>query len=264
MPTRVLQEGFGRLVVLEDGEDVVRKTFHDGPAALRHEMARSEFDRLRHFSAALEDVPGAACPRPLELLAEPAPGLRMERAPGVRLFEFLALHRLPPERREQLAGTIAAAVRAYVGTLGEPYLDLNFDNVLYDAPSGSLTFVDLGPPQGMTPPDPSWSDYEVTVGNLLGSVVFQSGRPRYILHRRRHGDAGELAAAVVRSLASAVDGQLRPAALLGAARAAYVRCAFGRAAARSAWYGTVGYAFCRRVRLPQATFGPVAPWRLGA
>lgn len=155
----------------------------------------------------------------------------MERAPGVGLFEFLARQRLPPERRRQLGETIAAAVLTYVVTLGEPHPDLHFDNVLFDAPSGTMTFVDLGAPQGLVPPDPSWSDCEITVGNLLGSVVFQSGRPRYILHRRRNGEAGKLAAQVVRSVASAVGGQLRPPALLGAARAAYVRCAFGRAAA---------------------------------
>lgn len=259
--TQVLQEGFGRLVVLEGDRGVVRKTFHEGTTELRQELARAEFDRLRRFSAALVDVPGAACPRPLELLSEP-PGLRMEWAPGVCLLEFLRHHAVDNRTRDRLAATMAAAVRAYVEALGEPYHDFKFDNMLYDAAGGRLTFVDLGLPQDALPPDPRASAYEITMGNFLGSVVFQTARPKYLLNRRQHRSTVMLASAVVAALARDGEAEMRPAHLVGAARAAYLRCTFGRGSVRrSAWYGTVGYALGRRMRLGEATFGPIPPWQ---
>jgi len=239
----------------------VRKTFHDGPVAGRQAMARCEFARLERFAAALEDVPGAACPRPLELLTDP-PGLRMQRAAGVDLFAFLRHHRLGAPLRERLATTMAAAIGAYVRALGEPCPDFKFDNVLFDPLDATLTFVDLGAPQDAVAPETGLSPYEVTAGDLLGSVIFQSARPGRLRHRRQHAETAALAAAVVRALEGAGGVPLRPAELGRAAEAAYRRCAFGRSRRRSAWYATAGYALGRRVRIGPATVGPPAPWRV--
>jgi hypothetical protein len=238
----------------------VRKTFHAGPRELRDDEARSEFARLERFAATLESVPGAACPRPLELLADP-PGLRMVHAAGVDLFGLLGRERLDAATREQLAATMAAAVVAYVRELGEPLPDFKFDNILYDAGAGTLTFVDLGPPQDAVAPERGLSDYEITVGDLLGSVIFQSARPQYALARRRHAETVALAVAVVRALRAAGAQPLRDAELVRAGRAAYRRCAFGRSVRRSAWYATAGRVLGRRIALGEATVGPVAPRR---
>jgi hypothetical protein len=240
----------------------VRKTFHDGPEAARAAAARREFARLERFAAALADVPGAACPRPLELLADP-PGLRMQRAAGVDLFAFLGRHRLGAPLRERLAATMAAAIRAYVESSGEPCPDFNFNNVLYDPATGTLTFVDLGAPQDAVAPAPGLSPYEVTAGDLLGSLIFQSARPRGLRRRGRHAETAALAPAIVRALRGAEGVRLRPAELARATEAAYRRCAFGRSRRRTAWYATAGFVLGRRVRLGPVTVGPPAPWRVG-
>jgi surface antigen len=239
----------------------VRKTFHDGPVAGREAMARCEFARLERFAAALEAVPGAACPLPLELLTDP-PGLRMQRAAGVDLFAFLQRHRLGAPLRERLATTMAAAIQAYVRALGEPCPDFKFDNVLFDPVDATLTFVDLGAPQDAVAPAAGLSPYEVTAGDLLGSVIFQSARPGRLHHRRQHAETAALAAALVHALQGNDGVQLRPAELARAAEAAYRRCAFGRSRRRSAWYATAGYALGRRVRTGSVTVGPPAPWRV--
>ncbi len=247
----------------EGGRDgAVRKTFHGGPVDQRAALAAAEFTRLERFAAALTDVPGAACPRPLELLSVP-PGLRMEHAPGVDLFELLGREPLAAATRARLAQTMAAAITAYVGALGEPLPDFKFDNVLYDAPAGTLTFVDLGPPQDAVPAAGGLSAYEITLGDLLGSIVFQSARPRNALPRARHAEAAALAVAVHGALVSAGAAPLRTAELVRAAEAAYRRCALGRSLRRDAWYATAGWVLGRRIALGGATFGPRAPWRAG-
>jgi hypothetical protein len=248
--------------VLEDGVAAVRKTFHDGPADVRCALARQEFGRLERFAAALADVPGAACPRPLELLGDP-PGLRMERAAGENLYALLGRVRLDDPTRASLAATIAAAATAYVRACGEPLPDLKLDNMLYDRDAATLTFVDLGAPQDAVAPAAGLSDHEVMAGDLLGSVIFQSARPGHALHRRRHAQTSALAAAVVRALRATGAGPVRDAEVARAARAAYRRCALGRSGRRSAWYLTAGYVLGRRVRLEHATAAPVAPWQVG-
>jgi hypothetical protein len=235
----------------------VRKTFHVGPQAVRARQAQEELTRLERFAASLEDVPGVACPRPLELLSDP-PGLRMAHAPGANLFALLGGRLIDASARERLATPIAAAVAAYVGALGEPLPDFKFDNLLYDAATDTLTFVDLGAPQDAVAPAPGLSPYEISAGDMLASVVFQSARPRHALERRRHAHSVALAVAVVRALRATGAGPLRDAELAAATAAAYRRCAFGRSARRSAWYATAGYALGRRIALGSVTVGPVA------
>jgi hypothetical protein len=244
--------------VREDGGAAVRKTFHAGPPELRAAQARAEYERLQRFAAALAGVPGAACPQPLELLHDP-PGVRMSHAAGEDLFAWLAHGRLDARERARLAGVMAAALVAYVGACGEPLPDFKFDNLLYDAAAGTLTFVDLGAPQDAVAPEPGLSPYEVMAGDLLGSLVFQSARPRHALPRRRYAATAALARALVDALADAGAAPLRPEAIARAGRAAYRRCAYGRSARRSAWYAIAGPLLGRRVRLDGASVGPVAP-----
>lgn len=249
-------------MVLEDGGRVaVRKTFHDGPRELRAALARQEFGRLERFAAALDGVPGAACPRPLELLGDP-PGLRMEHAAGSNLYALLRRVRLDAAMRASLATTIAAAAVAYVRATGEPLPDLKLDNMLYDPASATLTFVDLGAPQDATAPAPGLSDYEVMAGDLLGSVLFQSARPGHAPRRRQHTETSALAAAVVAALRAAGARPLRDAEVVRAAQATYRRCAFGRGSRRTAWYATAGYLLGRRISLGDATAAPLAAWQV--
>jgi len=242
--------------VREDGGATVRKTFHRGPQAARERQAREEFARLQRFAAALAGVPGVGCPRPLELLADP-PGLRMAYVPGTNLFELLGGRRIDAAAGARLAELIAAGVAAYVGALGEPLPDFKFDNLLWDDGAATLAFVDFGPPQDAVAPAPGLSPYEVSAGDMLGSVVFQSARPRHALDRGRHARSVALAVAVVRALRAAGAGPLRDGELAAATSAAYRRCALGRNARRTAWYATAGYALGRRIALGSVTVGPV-------
>lgn len=234
----------------------MRKTFQDGPRAEDERRARAELGRLERFAVALADVPGAACPQPLELLSDP-PGLRMAHAPGANLFELLGRRRFDAGARERLATTMAAAVVAYVGALGEPLPDFKFDNLLYDEATDTLTFVDLGAPQDALAPEPGLSAYEISVGDMLASVVFQSARPRNALHRRQHAQSVALAVAVVCALRAAGAAPLRDPELVRAQATAYRRCAYGRSARRNAWYTVAGPVLGRRIALGSATVGPV-------
>lgn len=255
----VLQAESGRRVVREAGGRTVRKTFSTGPAAQRERTAADELSRLARFAAALADVPGASCPRPLGAVGGREPGYRMSWVEGEGLVLHLARRALREEDLARWGRTIAAALRAYVASVGEPYEDLKLDNILV-APDGTLAFVDMGLPQGRRPEARVGSPFEVSVGNLLASVVFESARPRWLLRRRLHRQSVAVAAAVVTALAE--HGQpLRGDLVADAARGAYLRSTFDRGSwVRSIWYGTVGRAVGRRVRTNGAVIGPVG-WR---
>ena len=254
-----LQEGFGRRVVLEADGRSVRKTFHDGTMLERQRLADEEMSRLVRFRAALTQVPGATCPEPLGPVEGAPPGFRMSWIQGEHLMEHL-------DRRAEYAGrpadigvTIAAALMAYVEAVGEPYHDLKHDNILV-RPSGELAFLDLGLPQDYVPPDPADSPYEASVANLLASLVFESARPKWLLHRRLHRQSALLAEALVAALRDS-GATVRGDRLFAAAKRAYLRVTFHRGRpSRTAWYATVGWVAGRGVRLPEGRFRPVPLW----
>jgi len=254
---RVLQEGFGRRVVREAHGLSVRKTFSAGPLAERQRTAAEELSRLTRFSAALVDVPGASCPRPLGPVLEPEPGYRMSWAEGEDLVDYLDRRAVPQEELREMGRTIARALGAYVSAVAEPYSDLKLGNILL-GPDGVLTFVDFGPPQDHEVPPDSETAYETSVGNLLANLVFESARPRAFLHRRMHRQSAIVATALVDALRE--GGQpLRGDILLAAARRAYRRSTFGRRGlARTAWYATAGRAIALPVRTPAGVVGPAS------
>jgi hypothetical protein len=256
----VLQEGFGRLVVLEEERGTVRKTFSGCPREEGRALARAELTRLRVLETALGSVPGASCPHALELVDSPAPGLRMTFADGENLVGVLA-RPVPGENLQAMVRTIAAALRAYVDALGEPYHDFKFDNVLHDATTGVLTFVDLGLPQDWRPPAPAHTPLEVSLGQLLGSVVFETARPVHVARRHLRRQIGDLAVGVVAAVVASGEA-VRHDHLAHATRDAYLRATFHRRIpSRTAWYATVGYARGRRLRLPGGVISPVPVWR---
>lgn len=243
----------------EAGGVAVRKTFHDGPLAVRAAQASEEFRRLERFSAALRTVRGAECAHPLELIADP-PGVRMELSRGVDLFDYLGRRRIAVGERDHLAATIAAGVVAYVDALDEPLPDLKLANLLYAPEAGIVTFVDLGAPQDAGPRLPGASPFELTAGDLLGSVIFDSARPSCAFPRRRHTDAIALSTGVVKALPGCGAAPLREEQVARAARAAFARCALGRGARHDLWFATVGYLLARRIALGSVSAGPLTPW----
>ena len=256
----LLQEGGGRRITVEPGGKVVLKTFSGLPSEEARRQARWEFERLHSLAAAIRDVPGAVSPRPLELVAAPVAGIRMERLSGEPLVDVLAGSVTDPRWLRELALTMVRALRAYVDAVGEPYPDFQFNNMLWDGSSGQLGLVDVGRPDRGRPLPGGTSPFEAGMANLVASTVFQSARPRWLTRRRQHRQAVTLCSETV-AVAVTAEG-LDPGRLQAAARAAYVREAYGGGALASAWYGSVGYLAGRRVTVPGLKFGPVPPHRL--
>lgn len=255
----VLQQGSGRRTVREADGVAVRKTFTAGSLEERIRMADDELARLDRFHAALAGVPGATCPRPLGRIDGPAPGYRMSWVEGEDLAVHLDRRRVPDAELARMGRTIAVALRAYVAALGEPYYDLKIGNVLV-APTGDLGFVDVGLPEGAVPPVAEDTAYEVSVGNLLASMVFDSGRPLYFFRRRYHRQSGVVAAALVAALQDA-GRPLHSDHLLAETERAYRRNTFGRGSpVRTLWYASVGRLVGRRFRTAAGVVGPV-PFR---
>ncbi len=263
MTERVLQRSPGRTVVVEDGGTVVRKTFSgDAPEALAA-LAGDEYDRLERCHAALADLAGVKSPRPLEIRAGAVAELRMERASGLPLLALLRTRRLDSGLVAGLSALAASGAIRCVEALGEPYDDFQFDNMLLDDASGVLTFVDLGRPDRSSPPPAGASALEVTLGNLVGSTMFQSARPKWLCAVRQHRQAVRLCTAIV---ARAADHQGEaPSAhgLQACAVAAYERSAFTGGWAARLWYSSVGWAVARRpevlgvrVRPPRRPWSP--------
>ena len=255
----VLQARAGCTVTLDDGGTVVTKTFHGADAAEQLRLAREEFWRLRIFSRALADVAGASCPEPLEVVPGPPAQLRMARAPGVSLKSVLRRRRLDRRLRAGLAATAARALDVYVGAAGEPYHDFHFDNMLYDERANALAFLDLGVPERSEAPPAGASAVEISLGNLIGAVVFESVKPNELVHRRQHRQACALCADVAGGVADAH--RLDPEALAYCARTAYARAAHHGAAHRRMWYGVFGPLVARPVivagqRFTVAAAGP--------
>lgn len=250
---QVLQEGLGRRTVREADGRAVRKTFTAGPAEQRIRTADDELARLARFSAALVDVPGATCPRPLGRVDRPDPGYRMSWVAGENLAEHLNRRPVPEDELVRMGRTIAAALRAYVAAVGEPYYDLKLGNMLV-GPGCELGFVDVGLPCDV-PPAGEDAALEVSVGNLLASMVFDSGRPLHFFRRRYHRQSGVVAAALVAALD---DVPLREDRLLAETERAYRRNTFGRGSpVRTLWYATAGRLVGRRFRTEAGVVGPV-------
>jgi len=216
----------------------------------------AEFSRLERFAAALTSHEGATCPRPIELVTGPEPAIRMERVPGTPLLVSLRSGALGPQLHDRLATAASRALMAYVDAVGEPYHDFQFDNMLYDAGSRSLVLVDFGAPDHLVVTGDDALPLASSLGNLIGSTIFQSARPKWLLARRQHRQAVDLAATIVRRVFAAGGAEVPTGILRDRADAAYRRCAFRGGWARTAWYETAGYMVARRLRVVDLTFSP--------
>jgi hypothetical protein len=251
----LLQQSSWGAVVLEPGGATVAKTFFGAPQPLLWTLARREFERLERFSAALQDVEGAACPRPMELVGASTPKIRMERASGIPLPTLLGERPLAAETHHRLVTTVIRALDVYVELLAEPYYDLHFGNMLYDPLSRTLTFLDFGFPEGSVSAPPV-SPHDASLGNLIGSTIFESARPKWLRHQRQHRQSSLLCAAIVESFVDAGHPGVTRTGLWEASRAAYERSAFPGAWSRRVWYGSVGYLLARRITVADIVFSP--------
>jgi hypothetical protein len=256
-PRALLARRPGCLVALEPA--AVTKTFLDADPAVADRLARTEFERLRRFAAVLRRVDGVTCPDVLELVADPAPQVRMERVPGRPLISLLRAKRLNRSCIAALAESAAHGLAAYIGGVGEPYHDFQFDNMLYDEQTATLGFVDVGDPSDMAAWPTGCSAEAISLGNLIASTMFQSVRPRWLLARRQHAQAALLCGAVVER--SLVLSPTRPSRseLASCASTVFVRLAYGGRIHRRLWYHLAAPLLAGRIHVAGMTFSPPRP-----
>ncbi|MDQ3432302.1 MAG: aminoglycoside phosphotransferase family protein [Actinomycetota bacterium] len=257
---RVLQSQPDRLVLLEADGETVRKTFWDGELAVREQHAIREADRLGLFREALQSTPHASCPRPIDLVAEPdAYSVRMSLVRGLPLPLHLRTARLEADLLAHLSSTLASALLVYVETFDEPYCDFHLRNMIYEPRTGVVSFLDFGMPnRPWSPADlAALSPLEISLGNLIGSSMFESLRPRCWFRLRQHRQALALCWAVVERVSrldhaagAAGTGDVSADGVQRAAHLAFDRAAFTGAWYRQLWYrgmnACVGLAGSRR------------------
>jgi hypothetical protein len=200
---QVLQRQPGRTVVLEAGGQVVRKTFHGDDAGSLEQLATREFERMVRFSTALADVTAVTCPTPIELGAGPEPYVRMGRAAGVPMQSYLGTTTVDAERSASLADALGRGLIRYVETFAEPYWDFILRNMFYDERTGLVTLLDFGVPVIYAPALADLerhSPFDVSLGGLVASSVFEAARPKRFWRRLEHRQAFSLASAVTRRL----------------------------------------------------------------
>jgi len=124
--------------------------------------------------------------------------------------------------------------------------------MLYDEHSEMLTLVDFGYPLGQESPATASSPLVISLGNLIGSTVFQSAKPNEFTRLRQHSQAIELCADVVTAVIESRD--VAPDELARAARAAYNRAAHDGPWFRRLWYLSAAPLVARRLVVGHATF----------
>ena len=253
-PVEILQQGARHTVALERRAGLVRKTFHGGAAADDRAAAEREYDRLLRFSEALRGHPMIACPRPVELsLSSSPPYVRMQRAPGVPMVDYLQHHTLAEPTRRVLAETLAHAVAVYVDTFEEPYWDLHFRNMLVDPVRHQVVLLDFDIPEpvgrrrdllGSTP------SLDVSLGNLVGSTIFNASRPNQLrrgrLHRQSIVLAAETVDACLRDQGTRSRRPPQERTVAETARVCYWLSAGSGTRLRRWWYRTAGHVLARR------------------
>ena len=244
-----------RLVSFDHGAGIVEKTFLvDGGNTLV--VAEEEFRRLQTLSEVVGEAARSASPEPLALLPGPPPTIRMGAVAGRPLLDVLRERRLRRAQLEEAAATAAHVLVAYVAAAGSPYYDFQFDNMLYDEGSATVGFVDLGLPEGGTTDSSGLTPIDVSLGNLIGSTIFQSARPKWLIQRRQRRQAAQLCRSIVRGAGERSADKVRMDGIRRTAQDTYGRCAFGGDRVKRLWYSSVGYVLATRMRIEGTWFGP--------
>lgn len=244
---QVLQRTSRHTVVLEHQTLTVCKSFHGGSRAENRMAAEREHDHLLRFGQSLAGHPLLGCPRPLELVLEPASYVRMERAEGIPMVDYLQEIEVSEDDRRHYATSVAQALSVYVGTFGEPYWDLHFRNMFVHPERRALVLLDFDVPEpvqvrrellgGLNPMD-------VSLGNLVGSTVFNGCRPNQLRFQRLRRQSVALAAETVASCVKAAGDGSGLAVTLRDLRASASVCfglnAEAGSSTRRMWYRTVG------------------------
>jgi hypothetical protein len=236
---RLLQNEPGRVVALENGGSVVRKTYVGGDPDVLGAMAVREFERMSVFRDALRECTGATCPRPLELALGRQPYIRMTRATGIAMEDSLKCEVWSAARFARVGDILCRAVDTYVRTFDEPYWDFILRNMLYDPEKQLVTFIDYEiPPACLRLLDTlsRFSPLDFSVGTLVASSIFEPRRPRRLFRRRQHRQASALVRAAVRSFRNPPGVELKVAQVREVAHLNYELATGGGNAVRRVWY----------------------------
>ena len=233
MSARRVVQGHDGPVEIDEASRRVTKTYFD----LRHDvaaaMAKREFNCGSRFFHVLSGFEHLACPRMLACDLGAPPRVVMEYCRGEPLSTYLLRIGERDSRAADIAAKIHKGLRLYVEEFAEPYYDLSFQNLLYDEPTGILTFLDFGIPQ-RSPAAKTCSAPEASLGILIGWARYEMLRPSRLMCRR----AGYTA--VTQSLMAAFAGEVSREHVENMARAAFDRLAATGTTMRRSYYGVAG------------------------
>jgi hypothetical protein len=256
---RVLQVEPHGAVVVDDNQRIVTKSYFgdDRPTLLK--VAATEFERQDKFWRSLQANDVISCPRPLELIEAPCPQIRMEFARGRPISTHLRDVELSPAELEWLADVLVGALASYVRTTKEPYYDFHLRNMLYSSSDRRVSFVDFGIPQRLEHSLHELGDlspFEISLGNLVAGVVFESARPRSFYRLRQHRQALRLCSALLERSLDVDGGGVDLGKVRQAANVAYMASVYWGPAVRQGWYRLLGPLLARRFALRGVRFGP--------
>ncbi len=147
-------------------------------------------------------------------------------------FEFLGRVGRRDARSAEIATKIHDGLEIYARLFEEPYYDLCFPNILYDAATGVLTFLDFDVPN-RTDRNSKGSPLEKSLGNLVGWACYDMARPSQLLPRLAYVD-------VMRATLATFEGKVSRPRIHALARAAFVRLSRTGRLARRSYYWLVG------------------------
>jgi putative peptidoglycan lipid II flippase len=251
---RLLAPDLTSAIEFEADAPVARKYFTGPDAAAR---ATYEFERMNAFADALAGHGRLDAARGIEVVEGPRPTLRMSRLAGIALTEHLARTKLTADDVAMIAGALHDGLTSYTTTTGEPYYDFHLRNCVHDAPTKRFGLIDFGVPEHFAGAELG-SALEVSLGNLVGSTVFEAARPYQLLRRRQRAQTLRVCAAVLASFQPGTDGDPTWAGIERAARVTWDRCAAKGGRVRRLWYRTAGYVLARRAAAAFPTMHIVA------
>lgn len=237
---------------LEPRTGLIRKTFH-GHGGAPHAAVAREHERLLMFHHALSGRPDVSCPRPIQLSLDGEPYVRMECADGLPMTRHLNDVEIGPDQRQAYGRAIAEGLLVYVETFDEPYWDLHFRNMFVAPNARRITLFDFDIPEPEALRRERLSHFtavEISLGNLVGSTVFNAARPNQIRYGRLRRQSVLLAQQVV----DVTMEQCRQRSLQLPTRdavAQVARICFSLSAdsgnrVRRCWYASSGRAMARR------------------
>jgi hypothetical protein len=124
-----------------------------------------------------------------------------------------------PDQRQAYGRAIAEGLLVYVETFDEPYWDLHFRNMFVAPNARRITLFDFDIPEPEALRRERLSRFtavEISLGNLVGSTLFNACRLNQLRYGRLHRQSVTLATAVVAEAVEQSRRQGRPVLALGA------------------------------------------------